>query len=190
MSDSSHDLTKALVHWSELGPSGFNEALRYLYPEIRKVAQQMVRNSDLTLSPETLAQEVAMKLASLPHSSWPNRRPFFKFLYKKMRQFLSSYREKMSAKKRLPKPGDLAEFDPLNPTPDFSERELRHFLSELFRDDPVACAVVTLRYEGFTNDEVADRLGVAASTIDRRVDLVRRRLMVALRRKEDHRGRL
>ena len=185
MPGADHDLTEALAQWSEEGPAGFDEALRRLYPEIRKAAAHLLRHSPLTLSPETLAQEVSIELASLTHSSWSSRKPFFAFIYMKMRQYLAQYREKIGALKRDPRQAHLVEVDPVHrgPGPELAERELHRLLSDVFHDNLYIYAVVVLKLAGFTNDEIARKLNLSSSTIDRRLDVARRRLKVVLRLK-------
>jgi DNA-directed RNA polymerase specialized sigma24 family protein len=71
--------------------------------------------------------------------------------------------------------GGLADLAAPDPTPEFAAQvadECRRLLVGL-RDDSLR-AVAQLRLEGFTNEEVADRLGCSLRTVARKVELIRR----------------
>jgi RNA polymerase sigma factor (TIGR02999 family) len=187
MADDNTTITDALKNWSNRGREGFAEALPVLYPELRKAAESLLgsKRSDLTLGPETLAQKLSLELASLTHASWENRRRFFAFAKLKMGHILSDHAERKKAQKRGGGQWQRDEAEDLNKLAaggfDFEEKELEHFLSELFATDKVTYNVVVLRVAGFTNDEIAAALAVSPSTIDRHVDLARRALALILR---------
>jgi DNA-directed RNA polymerase specialized sigma24 family protein len=75
--------------------------------------------------------------------------------------------------------GDRAFLDRLagpEPSPDFAALvadEWRHRLESL-RDDSLR-QVAVMRLEGFTNDEIAERLGCGRRTVARKLELIRRR---------------
>jgi DNA-directed RNA polymerase specialized sigma24 family protein len=75
-------------------------------------------------------------------------------------------------------PGDeaaaLAEVIGREPTPEFAAEvaeTCRHLLARL--GDPQLCAVALRKMEGYTNEEIARRLGCSRRTIDRKIGLIR-----------------
>jgi DNA-directed RNA polymerase specialized sigma24 family protein len=72
-------------------------------------------------------------------------------------------------------PGGLAGLDEGGPTPEFAALvadECRSLMGRL-RDDSLR-QVAWLRMEGYTNEEVAERLGCSPRTIARKIELIRR----------------
>jgi DNA-directed RNA polymerase specialized sigma24 family protein len=71
--------------------------------------------------------------------------------------------------------GDVARVESREPTPKFAAimvEECRGLLGRL-RDDSLR-ALALLRLEGFTNEEVAQRLGCSLRTVARKMELIRR----------------
>lgn len=67
------------------------------------------------------------------------------------------------------------------PTPEFAAQvaeECRGLLADL--GDESLCLVALARMEGYTNDEIAERLGCARRTVARRLDLIRKTWLSSL----------
>ncbi len=75
---------------------------------------------------------------------------------------------------RLPGDGDLEAVLSREPSPEFSAMMAENCARLLDRLEPAQRQIVLLRLEGYTNAEIASRLGFALRTVERRLELIRR----------------
>ena len=76
-----------------------------------------------------------------------------------------------------PMVGDFDRFQAEQETPSTKQiwaEEMHQLLGKL--EDPVLCTILVLRYEGFTNEEIAEQLKVSVATVERKRRRIRERL--------------
>jgi DNA-directed RNA polymerase specialized sigma24 family protein len=75
---------------------------------------------------------------------------------------------------RLPDGGDIEAVLSREPSPEFSAMVAENCTRLLDRLEPAERQIALLRLEGYTNTEIASRLGCALRTVERRLELIRR----------------
>jgi RNA polymerase sigma-70 factor (ECF subfamily) len=173
-----HEITDLLQAWS----NGDSEALAKLIPlvdrELKKIAHAyMLREKPgNTLQTTALVHEALIKLLEGEKIDWRSRRHFYALVAKRMRQVLIEHARARLAAKRGGgiEPTELDESILL--TTEMSEElvMLDEALEKLEQIDDRKAKVVEYRYfGGFTNEEVAELLDIAPSTVDREWRLAR-----------------
>ena len=157
----------------ENGPAGRTELLWARgYDRLRGLARHYLRGElpDHTLMPTALVHEVFLKIANQGVSNFSDRRRFFAFAARAMRNILVDHARRRSADKR----GGDRQRMPLDYSSDNSLEfdghllALNDALAELESLDPQLARIVDLRFfGGFTIDETAEVLNVTPVTIDR-----------------------
>jgi RNA polymerase sigma-70 factor (ECF subfamily) len=173
-----HQITELLKAWSD----GDSEALAKLIPlvddELKKIAHAYIRKErpGHILQTTALMDEALIKFMETEKISWNDRRHFYAFAAKRMRQVLIDYARKQKAGKRGNDPELVDVTDSLLPALEAPEQiiMLHYALTKLASFDERKESVVELRYfGGFTLEEVAKILGVAQATVEREWRLAR-----------------
>jgi RNA polymerase sigma-70 factor, ECF subfamily len=173
-----HEITMLLQAWSD----GDSEALDKLIPlvddELKKIARAYMRREKPghILQTTALMDEALIKLIETEQISWNDRKHFYSFAAKRMRQVLVDYARKQKAGKRGYGPIQVDITDSLLPALEQPEQliMLNEALTKFARFDARKASVVELRYfGGFTLEEVAKILGVAPGTVEREWRLAR-----------------
>ncbi len=172
MSESQGDVTHLLAQWREGDRSALDAATRIVYSELRKIAEGYLRKerSEHTLQPTALINEAYLRLVADNSPSFDNRKKFFAFAARLMRQVLVDHARKVGAEKRG---GDLTKVQ-LSEAVEFVPDRPRNFLAlnkaldSLARLSPRKAEVIELRYFGGLNvEETAEVLGISIATVSR-----------------------
>ena len=170
------DVTRVLGSLSEGDPQAAQKLLPLVYEELRRLAQQRMKNepAGMTLQPTALVHEAYLRLIGgdgSPTATWANRGHFFAAAAEAMRRILSG----RARRSRQPKRGgdrQRVALEDVEPTaPDESRDDilaLDRALRTLEAKDRVRSDVVKLRYfAGLTIEQTADVLGISAATVVR-----------------------
>lgn len=170
--NSQGDVTQLLARWKEGDRAALDAATRIVYAELRRIADAYLKreHGGHTLQPTALIHEAWLLLVKEQGSSFENRRKFFAFAARIMRQILVDHARSSRAEKRG---GGLARVT-LNEAMDFVPDRADEFLSlneaidQLAQISPRKAQVIELRYfGGLSVEETADALEVSIATISR-----------------------
>ncbi len=168
----SHQVTDLLVEWSEGNVEALEQLMPLVFDELRKLARSHFQRESEghTLQPTALVNEVYMKLIDQRKVQWENRSQFYAFAALLMRRILVDHAKGRRAAKRGGHVQKLSLDEALGvPEPvDLDVLALDDALSALAEIDPRQARVVELRYfAGLTLEEIAEVLGVSATTVKR-----------------------
>ena len=173
MSDVSgqNDVTKLLSQWRQGDPTALDAVTRLVYSELHKIAASCLKgDSEHTLQPTALINEVYLRLIREDHLSFENRKRFFAFSARLMRQVLTDHARAASSAKRG---GDLAKVplaDAVSLVPGDGQRylALNQALDKLAIISPRKAHVIELRYfAGLKLEEAAEVLELSPATVSR-----------------------
>jgi RNA polymerase sigma factor (TIGR02999 family) len=167
------EVTHQLQLWREGDKAAVARLTPLVYDHLRNVAVAYLRNDQQNQDWQAteLVDEVFLRLLALKKVALEDRRHFFIFSARIMREILVDHAREMKAAKR----GAEIQHIPLNSElawtgADHSPEtlDLNSALDQLEALDESKARVVELRYFfGFTADESAELLGVSKSTVDR-----------------------
>jgi RNA polymerase sigma factor (TIGR02999 family) len=166
------DVTGLLAQWGQGDRAALDAATNIVYAELRKIAAGYLQQErgEHTLQPTALINEAYLRLVKEEHPSFDNRRKFFAFAARLMRQVLVDHARSVGAEKRG---GDVAKV-PLNEAMDFVPDRAPEFLAlnealdQLARLSPRKAQVIELRYFGGLGvEDTAEMLDVSIATISR-----------------------
>ena len=166
-----HSITQ-LIQAASSGDQAANNALfNNVYQELKKIAKAHRRrwSGNNTLDTSALINEAYTKLADAD-SAFNDRTHFYATASKAMRQILTNYAERMSAKKRG---GDVQRvtFSERLPMADDKVDEIlsiNEILTKLEAQNPRDCRLFECRvFGGMTIEETATALNVSPSTVKR-----------------------
>jgi RNA polymerase sigma factor (TIGR02999 family) len=166
------DVTQLLAQWKNGDRAALDAATNIVYAELRRIADAYLRNErgGHTLQPTALIHEAYLLLVRQPGANFENRRKFFAFAARIMRQILVDHARASKAEKRG---GGLA-MVPLNEAVDFVPDRAQEFLTltdaidTLARLSPRKAQVIELRYFGGLNlEETAEVMEISAATVSR-----------------------
>jgi len=167
-----HEITDLLQAWN----NGDSQALAKLIPlvdhELKKIAHAyMLREKPgHTLQTTALVHEALIKLLEGEKIDWQSRRHFYALVARRMRQVLIEHARARLAAKRGGGAEHIEVDEGILLTTEMSEElvMLDEALEKLAKIDDRKAKVVEYRYfGGFTNEEVAELLDIAPSTVDR-----------------------
>lgn len=170
MPDSS-DVTILLDRINEGDGSAPEELLPLVYDELRKLAQNYMRNerSDHTLQATALVHEAFISLVDWENVSWENRAHFFAVAAQVMRKILVNHAVKRKTQKR-----DFGQRIELDENVSFTGQsevdliELDEALVALQKFDAPQAKIVELRFfGGLTIEETAHALNISPATVKR-----------------------
>jgi len=162
-----------LLRAAEHGDPGAPEKLLPLvYDELRRLAARRLRREDgqVTLQPTALVHEAWLRLANQGERSWNDRQHFFRAAALAMRHILVDLARKKATRKRgrMMEPVDIADLNLSSPEPDERVLLVNEALTRLEAEDPESARLVTYKFfGGFTNEEIAEILGVSERTLNR-----------------------
>ena len=167
------DVTALLDRWNAGDPEAFNEVLAALYPELKRLAGDLLRRerSEHTLQPTALVHEAYIRLTEIREMRLENRRHFYGAAATAMRRILVDHARRRRAQKRgglttHRAPLEAALDAPVDLRLDFER--LDEALDELCALAPLKAKVVELRYfVGLSIQDTADVLGIAPATVKR-----------------------
>ena len=164
------DVTRILSRIESGDPQAAEQLLPLVYQELRKLASSRLakENPGQTLQATSLVHEAYLRLVDVKRAQeWDSRGHFFAAAAEAMRRILIE----QARRKQGPKAGgrhrrvELSQVDPEVAGPDLDLLALSEALDRLEAQDPRAAQLVKLRYfAGLSNKQVADSLGISAST--------------------------
>jgi RNA polymerase sigma factor (TIGR02999 family) len=165
------EITGLLKAWSKGDRKALDKLIPLVDRELKKIAHKYMRNESREPSLQTtaLVHEALIKLIQ-ENISWKNRKQFYVFVARRMRQVLFDCAKKQSAAKRA---GWGQQVDVIEVKDQSSEKsreiiKLEQALVELHQTHERAATIVECRFFiGLTLPEIAKLLGVAQSTVDR-----------------------
>jgi RNA polymerase sigma factor (TIGR02999 family) len=175
----SHRITGLLQAWSEGDDAALAELTPLVYAELRKLARGYMRreNRDTTLQTTGLVNECYLRLVDT-RVAWQNRAHFFALSGRLMRRILVDFaRSRQYAKRGGGAPHVM--LSSTNEQPSMSEpgRDLLALddaLTALATIDQRKSRIVELRFfGGFSNEDIAEALGVSAKTVMREWQVAR-----------------
>jgi RNA polymerase sigma factor (TIGR02999 family) len=188
--NSQGDVTQLLAQWAQGDRAALETATRMVYGELRKIADSYLsqERGEHTLQPTALINEAYLRLMKEAHASFENRKKFFAFAARLMRQVLVDHARSAGTEKRG---GGVARV-PLNEAVDFTPDRTQEFLvlndalDELARLSARKAQVIELRYfGGLSVEETAEMLGVSGATISREQRMAEAWLSEAMARPAD-----
>ena len=166
------DVTQILSAIEQGDPSAAEQLLPRVYGELRKLAAQKLaqEKAGQTLQATALVHEAYVRLVEGEKAQhWNSRGHFFAAAAEAMRRILVE----QARRKRTLKGGggfqrvELAGIDPVIAGPTLDLLALNDALEKLAAKDPRKAELIKLRFfAGLTNEQVAQALGVATSTVD------------------------
>lgn len=165
-------VTTLLQRWCDGDQSAFEDVVRRLYADLRRIARNQMRREGAghTLQPTALVNEACLRFLRQEEACWENRQQFLAVAARLMRRVLVDYaRQRHSAKR-----GSGAPLLPLEEADDIPlDRPaelvaLDEALSELSVISPERARIIELRYfGGLTIEEIADVLDISTATVSR-----------------------
>jgi RNA polymerase sigma factor (TIGR02999 family) len=180
------DVTALLDRWNDGDPRALQDLLAELYPELRKLADDLLRHerADHTLQPTALVHEAYIRLTGLREMKLESRRHFYGAAAMAMRRILVDHARQRRAQKRggadlHRAPLEEALNAPVDLRLDFER--LDEALKEFAAIAPDKARLVELRYfAGLSIQETADVLDIAPATVKRHWNFARAWLFRAL----------
>jgi RNA polymerase sigma factor (TIGR02999 family) len=166
------DVTRILSAIEAGDPHAAEQLLPLVYEALRQLAGQRLAQEKpgQTLQATALVHEAYLRLVDVEKvQHWNSRGHFFAAAAEAMRRILV---EQARRKRRLKGGGgfqrvDLAAIDPVIAGPTLDLLALNEALEKLDAKDPRKAELIKLRFfAGLTNEQVAEALGVATSTVD------------------------
>src|SRR6266704_1144532 len=185
MDASSAEITNLLKAWSGGDPAALERLAEQVYPELRLMARQYMKNERLgnTLQATALVHEVYLRLVDVAKVEWQERAQFFAMAAQMMRHILVTAARARGSQKRggmAPKI-NIDDTAVLSPAPDRSILALDEALTAFSRLAPRQAKVVELRYfGGLTEEEIVAALDISPRTVRRDWDLARAWLLQEL----------
>jgi len=177
--DQEGEITQLLERWRTGDSAAFEAMVPLVYEQLHRIAAGLMRREreDHTLQPTALLNEVYMRLVRQKKADWNDRRHFFTFAAKLMRNILTDY-----ARARLAKRRGGSEWIKMELSEDMafigSEAEevldLNSALERLEDLDPRKARIVEMRYFlAFTTEEAAEALEISVATAERDLKFAR-----------------
>lgn len=166
------EITRILHDWNNGDAEAGERLLPVVYQELkRKAGFLMARERDgHTLQPTALVHEAFLKLSDLHEINWKDRRHFFHFVSKLMRQILVDHVRHRGAAKRGSQAVHFSLDDLQLSAAERADSILRldEALSHLARLDTRQATIVEMRFfAGMTNAEIAEALDISERTVVR-----------------------
>ena len=166
------DLTQALQAIGDGDVRASEQVLPLVYDDLRRhaVTQMSREAAGQTLQPTALLHEAWLRIVGGGQRTWQNRAHFFGAAAEVMRRILI---ETARRKSRLKRGGDLLrlnvdQIELAATTPDEKVLLIDEALEKLEVQDPEKTRVVVLKFfDGRTNQEVAESMGVSERTVER-----------------------
>jgi RNA polymerase sigma factor (TIGR02999 family) len=170
--DSSPDITRLLVRWSQGEREALEELTPLVYDELRRLAKVYLRRErpDHTLESTALVHEAYMRLIDQNQVEWHNRNQFFAIAASLIRRILVDHaRARVAAKRGGPALKlSLDEAVAASEQRDLDLVSLNDALKALNDLDEQQARIVELRYfAGLTIEETGEILGVSPATVKR-----------------------
>lgn len=184
------DLTQ-MLHAADDGDAGAAEKiLPLVYDELRSLAARRLshESGQMTLQPTALVHEAWLRLANQGERGWNNRQHFFRAAALAMRHILVDLARKKATLRRGNQPEriDIDDLDLASPAQDERVLLVNEALVRLDSEDPESARLITYKFfGGFTNQEIAEMMGVSERTLNRQWAYARASLLRLVRQSDE-----
>ncbi len=171
--ETSHDVTKLLLKWSDGNKEALDELMPLVFRELHHIAHRYLRGEreSHTLQTTALVNEAYLKFIDQSRVKWQNRAHFFGVAAQAMRRILVDHARRHLADKRGAGVETIsidAGFIDVSTEKASSLIELDAALNKLAELEPKRSRLVELRYfGGLSIPETAEVLGVSEATVIR-----------------------
>lgn len=172
MSEIAPKITQLLHDARGGNKTALDELLPLVYDELKRIASKQLSSErqNHTLQATALVNEAYLLLVNQHSVDWQNRLHFFSIASEAMRRILVNHAIAKKAQKR----GDGVTLLSLDEVVSFPNKQdidligLDEALNELAEMDEKQAKIVEMKFfGGLTNDEIAELLGISASTVKR-----------------------
>lgn len=165
------------------------QLLPMVYEELRHLAAARLAQeaADHTLQPTALVHEAWLRLSGQGGRLWNDRAHFYRTAAQVMRRILIDHARRKASLKRASswQRLELSALDDTSISPDSRLLLIDESLHLLENEDPACAEVVMLKFfTGLSNKEAASTLGVGETTIERRWNFAKMRLLQLVREAE------
>jgi RNA polymerase sigma factor (TIGR02999 family) len=174
------DVTRLLEQWRSGDNQARSAVLEFVYPYLRKLANQQMRGKSWTLSATEFANEAAIQIAGVNQVQWVDRQHLMAIAAKVLRRVIVDHqRARMSQKRNSgATPVELTQVLGLEPIVALDEHEnwidIDRALSELESLDSVAAGIAELKiFSGMNGEEIAATAGMSLSSMWRQWSFAR-----------------
>lgn len=166
------NITQLLQDYEKGNREALDEVFPLVYEELRRLAANRLRDerSDHTLQPTALVHEAYLRLIEQHSTNWRSRAHFFGLAAEMMRRILVNHALGRNRIKRFGNQTKLA----LDEAISFAQKQkidivlLDEALNNLAKFDSTQAKIIELKFfAGLSNEEIAEVLGVSASTVKR-----------------------
>jgi RNA polymerase sigma factor (TIGR02999 family) len=174
-------ITMLLRQWASGSREAADELLPLVYQDLKVLSRRMLnRESANDATATSLVHDLYLKLAPLDSINWTDRRHFFCFSARLMRQILIDQARSRHANPVL-RAGAVEDLPWLGSVPD-DYVELNAAMQELEAHDAEKAQAIELRFfMGCTSTETAEIMGLSKATVDRHVNFAKAYLYRRLR---------
>lgn len=172
MPPSDTEVTELLHAWSRGEAEALEQLAPLIFSDLRQIARRHLRGEreGHTLEPTALVNEVYLKLMDQRTANWQNREQFFAVASRIMSRILMDYgkaRQTVKRGKEIAKVPLEAAFA-VGQEQDVDLADLQEALDRLKALDPRQHRIVELKFFfGFEHEEIAELLGISATTSKR-----------------------
>jgi RNA polymerase sigma factor (TIGR02999 family) len=179
------DITALLRDWATGSPAAPEALMPLVYQDLKLISRRLLRRESRSeLTTTALVHDLYLKLVRGDSVDLNDRRHFFSYCARLMRQILTDQaRASLTGKRHatIESPLGLEELPWLGPSP-VRFLDLNSALERLALVEPEKAQVVELRvYLGCTSQETAEILGIAKVTVDRHMAFAKAWLFQQLR---------
>ena len=166
------EITQILQDWNSGEEEARERLLPFVYDELRRQARALMHRerSDHTLQPTALVHEAFMRLSEQTGIEWKDRRHFYGFASRTMRQVLVDHARRLAANKRGNAAIHLSTDDLQLPVEERADAILaiNQVLERLENLDVQQSQIVEMRFFGGLNNlEIAEALDISERTVIR-----------------------
>jgi RNA polymerase sigma factor (TIGR02999 family) len=165
------EITELLQAWNNGDKDAMNKLMPLVDEELKKIAHNYMRNERAghILQTTALVNEALIKLIR-ENISWENRKQFYGFTARRMRQVLFDYARKQQTEKRGNRANqvDMAEAEAELSQKSKELELLEEALMDLAKVDKRKVTIIESRFFiGLNNEEIAQLLGISPATVAR-----------------------
>ena len=162
---------------AESGFQSIEQLLPAIYPELRRMAAQLLRRerAEHTLQPTALVNEALLRLCKGKPVPWDEPAQFIALVVREMRRELTDHARAFQAKKRSWHLRSEAPDEIIDERLDLDTLvALDRALTKLEQINPRTARLVEMRYYGgLTNEEIGVALGITPRTVERNWETAR-----------------
>jgi RNA polymerase sigma factor (TIGR02999 family) len=181
------EITRLLNEWGAGSEAALGEVYSQVYADLHRLAQRKMwrERGGHTLQADDLVSEVYSRLLKQHPDDFPNRRYFLGVASRMMDRILIDYaRRYRRGGKRFP-PGDrLISFTKaVAGKHNLDEQKVADALKAMAKHDPTMCKIFELKTEGFSQEEIAETVGLTVRNVAKEIKTATAWLSVQLNKR-------